>query len=950
MNMPISLFHSLLTALFATTMLTPALAADRQYDFQQKTLANGLRVISLEDFSCPVVAVQVWYHVGSKNEDPARQGFAHMFEHMMFRGTDRLGPKDHFELIRGTGGDCNAYTAFDNTTYVNSLPSNQLELALWLEAERMAFLKIDQESFDTERKVVEEERRLGLNAPYGTVPEKVLPVLFKNHPYRWSTIGQIPHLRAASIDELQAFWEKWYVPKNATLVIVGAVKHADAQGLAEKYFAWIPTCPDPGPRPVREPAQDAPREALISEEKGPAPIVGFVYRTAPVGHKDAVPMEMLMSIVGGGESSRLNQDLVKNQKICQAAMAGAMALEDDGLAGAGAVMMPWGDKAKVLAAVETHLKKILEEPVTERELTKVKNQMLRQVVTGALTVANKASLIGEAATIERDPERVNRRLEEIRAVTVEDVQRVAKTYLTPERQTTVRVEPSLLTMFKNLIGFGKGPAEDEGAAALASGGPNRVAPRTGAKAETNRPESFPARPPKQPLLEEIPDVPHVDRTLPNGLKVVVIPNHEVPFVTMTLGLKYGAWAEDPAKPGVASMTLSMLDKGTKRRTAAEFAEETEFNAISVGGSAGMDVASVSASCVADKVALTARLLAEVVLEQAFPEEEFKILRQQTELGLMISSKEPNYVADREFRRRLYGEHPYARTATGEVADLQRMTTDDLKAWWKTHARPDAAVLFIAGDVQPEAMFKLAEETLGPWKSEGPAPQPRLAPIPPAAATRIYLVDRPGSVQSQIRVGHFGVTREHPDYHAVRVLSQILGGGFNSRLNEAIRVKRGLTYGAGGGFSAQRFAGQFEVSTFSKTPKTTETIGVLLEVLNEMRAAAPTDEELDNTRSYLTGSFAGQRETPQATVGDLWLIEYAKLPADYFRRALAAYKRTTAGDVRRVASSLIDPKALCVVVVGDAKQLRADLEKIAPVTLVSSDEPSTAPAKPGGSNP
>ncbi|MEE8170611.1 MAG: pitrilysin family protein, partial [Phycisphaerae bacterium] len=218
----------------------PAAAADRLYDFREQTLDNGLRVVTLEDFSCPIVAVQVWYRVGSKNEDPQRQGFAHMFEHMMFRGTDRLGPKDHFEHVRRTGGNCNAYTSFDNTTYINELPANQLELVLWLEAERMAFLKIDQESFDTERKVVEEERRMGLNAPYGTVPERLLPEIFTKHPYRWTPIGKIPHLRAATIDELQAFWDTYYVPNNATLVIVGAVKHDEAQQLAEKYFGWIP--------------------------------------------------------------------------------------------------------------------------------------------------------------------------------------------------------------------------------------------------------------------------------------------------------------------------------------------------------------------------------------------------------------------------------------------------------------------------------------------------------------------------------------------------------------------------------------------------------------------------------------------------------------------------------------------------------------------------------------
>ncbi len=210
------------------------------FDYREITLDNGLHVITLEDFSCPIVNVQVWYHVGSKDEHPERQGFAHMFEHMMFRGTERLGPTDHMDLVRQAGGECNAYTAFDQTVYHETLAAHQLELALWLEADRMAGLKIDQGSFDTERKVVEEERRMGLNRPFGTVMEKVMAEVFHEHPYRWTPIGKIPHLRSAAVQELRDFWNKYYVPNNATLVVAGAVKHAEAQQLAKRHFSWIP--------------------------------------------------------------------------------------------------------------------------------------------------------------------------------------------------------------------------------------------------------------------------------------------------------------------------------------------------------------------------------------------------------------------------------------------------------------------------------------------------------------------------------------------------------------------------------------------------------------------------------------------------------------------------------------------------------------------------------------
>src|SRR5713101_8275717 len=270
----------------------------KMYDYRDITLDNGLRVLTLEDHSCPIVAVHLWYHVGSKDERPERQGFAHMFEHMMFQGTDRLNNTDHFNYIRRTGGDCNAYTSFDQTVYIQTLPANQLERALWLEAERMGFLRIDQTSFDTERKVVEEERRMGLNRPYGTLPEKALAEIFKVHPYGWTPIGKISHLRASPAQELRDFWMRYYVPNNATLVMVGDIHHDEAQKLAKKYFGWMPREADPPRVTVQEPMPKEAREITLSEDNAPAPIVAVGWRTVPARHDDAIHLELLGLILG----------------------------------------------------------------------------------------------------------------------------------------------------------------------------------------------------------------------------------------------------------------------------------------------------------------------------------------------------------------------------------------------------------------------------------------------------------------------------------------------------------------------------------------------------------------------------------------------------------------------------------------------------------------------------
>ena len=919
--------------LMTVCLLAPAQAGQRYYDFQKKTLDNGLTVITLEDHSCPVVAVQVWYHVGSKNEDAERQGFAHMFEHMMFRGTDHVTGREYEEAIHRAGGWNNAYTAFDNTTYISVVPAHQLDLALWLEADRMAMLKIDDEIFYTERNVVEEERRQGTNAPYGRVPEKLLPAIFKKHPYRWTPIGSIPHLRETSIDELQKFWDKYYVPSNATLVIVGDVTHTKAQALAEKYFGWIPKMPKPAELAIKEPPQTEPREITISEKKGPIPLVGLLYRGVSQHDPDALALDMLMSILGGGESSRLYQDLVKERKMAEVAMAGSFTMEDDGLLGAGAALLPMkGDPQAVLAAMREHIERIKKEGVTERELTKVKNQALRGAVTGALSVSDKATLLGSYETLEDDAEKANQQFAEIRAVTREDVQRVANKYLVKERETVAQVKPSAGGMLKSMFGMGKEDDVDEGAEPATPPAENRVAQRGAPRdASLTPPTGYPMHPPLGQLDDSYPDLPTETYTLDNGLQVVVVPNHEVPFVTLTLGVLNGAWTE--AKPGTASMAAGLITKGTESHTAAELAEELEFHAISLAGSAGMDVASVNASCVTDQFDHATQLMAEVVRTPTFPKEEFDIARNQTVMGLMMQAQQAEYQADRELRQRLYGKHPYARTATGEPDDLQALTVDDLKGWWGRFVRPENSVLYVAGDIQPGRALGTARKYFSDWQAATPVQKVELASIPVPAPTRIYLVDRPGSVQSQIRIGHVSVTRQSPDYFQGRLLSEIFGGSFISRLVTAIRHERGLTYGAGGGLSASRFAGQFTMSTFTKTPKTAEAIDVILQEIDKLRSSPVTDEELQIAQSHIIGSFAGDRETPQAVVRDLWLIKYAGLTADYLKRYLAGIKSATADDLLATAQRIIQRDKLTIVVVGNAAELKDALEKIAPVTVV-----------------
>jgi zinc protease len=903
---------------------------DRPFDYQVSELDNGMKVITLEDHSTPIAAVQVWYHVGSKDERPDRRGFAHMFEHMMFRGTQNIGPKAHFEYIRKVGGDANAFTSFDNTTYIQVVPSHQVEMVLWLEAERMGFLKINDGYFDTERKVVAEEYRLGREQPYGTALEKVLEGVFTKHPYRWSPIGNMDELSAASAAELQTFWNTYYVPNNAALVVVGDVDHAEVEKLAQQYFGWIPRYDAPPRVTIKEPEQTKKKVIEISERNGPVPIAAIGWRTVPTGHKDELALEMLGQILGGGESSRLYEDLVTDRELAMVALSGGFALEDEGLFAAGAVLSPFGAKPdEALAAIREHVAKIRKDGVTEDELTKARNSMLRNAITSQLTVASKAQLLGDAAMIKGDLESVNRHFREVRDMTAARIQKAAEDYLTPEHEIEIRIEPNLLGfVVEQLVGGDKdGKGKDDGGA-----GAEEISGGGSGKPGLVRPASLGPTPTVAPPVAPDVSITAVEHTLDNGLKVVTIPNAEVPFVTFTLGLDYGAYADPAAKPGTASVALPMLTRGTKSHDYKTLANELDTHAISLGGSASMDAANVNASAVSSKAARAMGLLAEVVREPTFPKKELDQYVKQTRTGLAITERSPAYLADRELRRRMFPGHPYARLPEAQMEDLGAIEPADLQTWWSTHARPDSAVLYVAGDIEPARAQELAAEYFGDWKVAGAAPKVDVPPTPEPQKTKIYLVDRPAN-QSQIRVGHVGITRSSADWATANVLSDVLGGGFNSRLNDTIRVKKGLTYGAGGGFSAERFAGRFVVSTFSKNSTVPETVSAILDELRRIQKEAPSPTEESDSRSYLLGRFAGGRETPQALVSQLWQLQYMGLPADYYQTHLDQIAGVKSADVIATAKRLVDEDHLVIVVVGPAKKLEKRLRKIAPVEIV-----------------
>lgn len=912
--------------------IKPSLSAsdEKLFDYEQTTLDNGLEVITLEDFSTPIVAVQVWYGVGSKDERSDRQGYAHMFEHMMFKGTDRVSETDFFNLLRKVGGTNNAYTSFDQTVYHETLPSEQIDLALWLEAERMSFLRIDQQAFDTERNVVEEELRMRENQPYGNVFKKMAAAIFKEHPYRWTPIGNLANLRATSVSELRQFWMDYYLPNNATVIIVGAIEHKKAQSLAKEYFGWIPAGPEPKAVAIKEPPLTQSETIVIDDENAPAGQVTLAWRTVPTGTRDETVLDFVSQILGSGNSSRIYRTLVAESQIAVAAGTGTYNLQQDGLFMAEATLPPTSDNYdQAIEALKAQIEKVRQEGVTPEELEKARNQLLKQVITSNLEIESKASMLGRAAVTMGDIRKVNTIIDEIRSVTTQDVQQAAMQYL-----DTKVVYHFIIKQHQGMAAASK---DDE--AALITAQPELQAPapgRTGVK----RPDAFPAKPPIAKTTTRGFDLEFEEARLDNGLTIKVVPNHEVPFVSVMLGLTNGAWTE--SKPATATMTLQMLTKGTQRHTEAQLAQALEQYGISLGGSADMDTSSIGMNSLTEHLDRGMGLLAEVVLTPTFDKEEFAKLVKQQVTGLQIQEQDPEYLAGKTFNEILFNGHPYGRPAQGTPQDVERLTPEDLTLWWSKFARPDQATLIFAGDIDKKQAVDMAKRYLGSWKTDLVETSIVLADIPEQSPTTIYLVDRPGSAQAQIQAGQLGLTRHNqPDYFISLIAGNYFGGSFHSRLNESIRVKRGLSYGAFGGFQPMAMAGTFVISTFTKNASAAETVKVIIEQVKEFETVPPTDEEFFDTRSYFLGSFARNRETPQDIARDLWMLESQRLGNDYFKRLFKTMNKMEQHDCLELAKRTADPERLTIVVIGDANQLEESLTKIAPVEVIRTEKSASA---------
>jgi zinc protease len=886
-----------LTLTLLTTGLAalPLAAAEIDIPYEMRVLDNGLTVIVHEDRKAPVVAVNVWYHVGSKNESPGRTGFAHLFEHLMFQGSENFDG-EYLNVLQELGAtDLNGTTWFDRTNYFQTVPKSALDTALFLESDRMGHFAgaISQEVLDEQRGVVQNEKRQGENQPYGRVFEAMLPQLFpEGHPYRWETIGSMEDLNAANVEDVREWFETWYGPNNAVLVLAGDIDTEDAFASAEKYFGDI----EPGP-PLTRPQRWIPRytdeRRMVMSDRVPQARVYFAWTGPAWGTEDATKLALAAAILGGDKNSRLYERLVYTDQIASDAALAPLPFEIAGITYLAATAQPGGDLAAVEAALREELARFRDKGPTKKELQRVVAQTRAQFLRGVERVGGtggKSGVLARGMVYAGTPEAYKQQLAVLDSVTPQDLRDVAREWL-GDGVFVLEVQPQ--------------------------------APLVAATDGVDRSAGLPV-PGAMPAVK----FPQFQRfELDNGLKVIVAERDDVPLVKASLLLDAGYAADQFGRPGTSSLAMEMLDEGTSRRSALEIAEDLALLGASVSGGSGLDTSSVQLSALAENLAPAMEIFAEVVLEPSFPDKELERLRRINLAGIQQEKNRPLSMALRVLPKLMYGEeHPYGQplTGSGTEADLMAMNRDDLVAFHDTWFKPNHATLVVVGDVDTNDLKETLEDLFGDWQA-GEIPDKRLAATQNRGQRVLYLLDRPGAEQSVIFTGQLIPPKNNPEELAIQAMNDVLGGQSAARINMNLREDKGWSYGAYSFILDARGERPLLAYAPVQTDKTADAIREMLGEFTQIVGDAPaTAAELERVVRTNTLSLPGRWESGGAVLSSLNEIVRYGLPDDYWDGYAERVENVSLDDVQRAAGDVLAPDALYWVVVGDRAAIEQDL--------------------------
>lgn len=891
--------------------------------YERFTLPNGLTVVVHEDHKAPVVAVSIWYHVGSSYEPKGKTGFAHLFEHLMFQGSENHRDEyfKPFELAGAT--DMNGTTWLDRTNYFETVPSTAVDMALWMESDRMGHLlgAIGQPQLDEQRGVVQNEKRQGENQPYGRVSELIQAEAFPaNHPYHHDTIGSMADLNAASLADVKQWFRDYYGAANTVLVLSGDITMAQAREKALKYFGDIA----PGPRVPRPQVWVAPRQHSTRGTMTDNVAQTRIYREWNVPSRtsdELTQLSLAAAVLGGSKTSRLYQRLVYRDKLAdnvsvdieQHVLASLFQLQVDVKKGV--------DPAKVEAAVADEWNRFLEDGPTPDELARVKTEVRAAFVRGLERVDTQASILAEGQLYSGDPGQYLKDFQVLMAATPASVKAVAAQWI-GRGGYTLTVVP------------GKVEAADMANVAGRPAVPAAPAPKLSPKGDYRAVKTDVDRSQGAPPVTRFPDLtfPSVQRgRLANGIEVVLAERHAVPAVQIALQFAGGYAADHGRKLGTSSFTMGMLDEGTSSLDSVEIAKRKQRLGALIKTGCGLDACTASLNALDDQLRPSLELFADIVRHPAFRDADVARVRGQWLAGIAQEKSQPVGIALRTLPPLLYGEgHPYAIpfTGSGTEASIKALGTADMRAFLADYVRPDNVKILVAGDTTLDQIIPQLDAVFGDWKASGSVPPRDLAKVAPPTHPRVFLVDRPGAQQSLILAGVLAPSTEAPNNLPIETMSSAFGGTFTSRLNMSLREDKHWAYGA---FSFLREAkGQRPFLMYApvQTDKTADSVAEILKQSRQVVGDKPlTGAEIAKIKAGDVRSLPGSYQTTSAVMGALQNIALYHRPDDYVQTLKSRIEAQTDAEVNDAAKEIIHPGQLTWVIVGDLSKICAPLERL-----------------------
>lgn len=885
--------------------------------YEQFTLANGLRVIVHTDRKAPVVALSVWYDVGSKHEPAGKTGFAHLFEHLMFNGSQNA-PGDFFEPLKQVGAtDLNGTTSFDRTNYFETVPRPALDRALFLESDRMGWLTpaITQGVLDEQRGVVQNEKRQGDNQPYGLLKYAMFDELFGGTPYGHLPIGSMADLDKASLADVKDWFHDHYGPNNAVLVLAGDIDAAEARPLVEKYFGAIPRGPKSELPKVTIPTLPAAKTVVLTD-RVPATLIVRSWAIPGLNDPDTVALQVFGKVLGGLASSRLDNALLRKEKLVVNVSAGAYPNAQLGMFQIQAVLKPGVDPALVNQRIDAILTELIAKGPTADEVQRVATTDVASTIAGLESTNAQATTLAEGALYSNDPGFFRKRLTELAAMTPAKARAAAAKWLT-RPALTLRVEPGDRAAYQE------------------------AAPPTPAKpaAEEAIPKGTRGGLPDVGQVRDI-RFPTVERTrLSNGIELVYARQSAVPITQVSVSFDAGVTADPNGKAGTQNLTLSLLEEGTTTRDSIAIAEAEERLGANIGSGSSADRTYLTLGVPSTNLGGAVDLFADIVRHPAFAPAEVERLRATTLTGIQFELSDPGGLAGRVLPGLLYGSaYPYAKlgNGSGDPAAVAKLTRDDLIAFHHAWIRPDKAKIFVVSDLPLASVKAALEARFGDWKGEGAGGVKAFAGKPQPAGPRIVLIDRPNAPQSLIQAGQMTPLDPTADLLVATTANQVLGSGFLSRINMELRENKHWSYGASGGFNWLEHAVPYTVNAPVQADKTGDSIqAIRAQVRDFLTTKGVTPAELTREVNGATRELAGRFETAGAVLSAMQINDLRHRPDDYYDSIAQKYRALTVPQLDAAARGALDVDRFVWVVVGDAAKVRPQLDSLGlPVEVVS----------------